>query len=371
MTVSAPDATDLAYLERAATLARLGWGRVHPNPTVGCVLVRDGEVVAEGYHERFGGPHAEVVALSRAGEAARGATAYVSLEPCDHQGKTPPCSTALVDAGVARVVFGAADPGEASGGGAETLRAGGVEVAGPLWEPRRARAENPAFHHSSRSDTPYVAVKLAVTLDARIAARPGVRTRITGDEADREVHRLRSGHDAVMIGAGTLRADDPRLTVRGVEPGPRPTLRMVLLSDPTVPPDAALFDDVSEAPVWLWVPEDADPAACEALRARGAEVLPAPRGAGGLDLDAVLAASWSGGVRSILCEGGASLAGSLLAADRVQRLHLFIAPRVVGGDGLDAFSPAAATAPWDRFEPVLPPTVHGRDTQLVLDRVEG
>jgi len=166
------DPQDSAHLEWARRLAHEGWGQVHPNPMVGCVLVRDGRVVGEGYHEVFAGPHAEIVALEQALGSAWGATAYVSLEPCNHEGKTPPCAKALIDAGVNRVVFGASDPGDASSGGAETLSAAGVEVVGPAWSDAFGRAENPEFFHVARHDSPFLALKLAMSLDARIAARP-------------------------------------------------------------------------------------------------------------------------------------------------------------------------------------------------------
>ena len=189
--LSDPDISpvDLRHLQRALEIGRRGWGRVHPNPTVGCVLVRDGEVVGEGWHSDLGGPHAEVHALREAGERARGATVYVSLEPCDHFGRTPPCSAALLDAGVARVVYGAADPGEVSSGGADRLRAGGVDVVGPVLDLRDARRENPAFFFNHERKATFVALKLAQTLDGRIAEAPGRRTAITGPEARREARR--------------------------------------------------------------------------------------------------------------------------------------------------------------------------------------
>ncbi len=164
-------ARDLEFLARAEALAGQGWGRVHPNPMVGCVLGRSGELVGEGWHEVFGGPHAEVRALERAGEAARGATAYVTLEPCRHQGKTPACTDALLRSGVRRVVFGASDPGVESGGGGGELRRAGLEVVGPLYNEREARRVNPAFHHTVRHGTPYVAIKLATSLDGRAGRR--------------------------------------------------------------------------------------------------------------------------------------------------------------------------------------------------------
>ena len=360
---------ELALLDRARVLARRGWGHVHPNPLVGCVLVRDGAVVGEGYHAHFGGPHAEIAALEDARSAAEGATAYVTLEPCNHHGKTPPCSDALARAGIARLVYGAADPGDEAGGGAKALARAGVEVVGPVWSRDEARAENPAFFHATRHGTPFLALKLAMSLDARIAAGPGKRTRLTGPEADREVHRLRSGFDAVMVGAGTVRADNPRLTVRLVQKGERPLRRVVLDPDASSPSGAALFaDDIAGSPVHVFTREDADEAEIERLEACGAHVHPVRGDAGGLlALDHVTEVLWEIGTRSIFCEGGRRLAGRLLAEDRVQRLLLFVAPTTLGAAGLPAFEDEADRLDWSGFDPAAP-VGHGRDALLVFDR---
>ena len=362
---------DLRHLERARTLARRGWGQVHPNPLVGCVLVTRGEVVGEGFHQAFGGPHAEVVALTAAGPRAEGATAYVSLEPCDHHGKTPPCSRTLVEAGVARVVYGAADPSADAEGGAATLQDAGVTVVGPVWGPAEARAENPAFHHVARHGTPFVALKLATSLDGRIAARPGAPTRLTGREAERSVHRLRAGFDAILVGGGTARSDDPRLTVRHGPDPVRPPARLVLDSRARLPSDAALFaDTTASAPVHVFTARDADEGELERLEAAGAGVHPVEAGPSGLDLGAVLGDVWDLGLRSVLCEGGGRLAGALLAEERVQRLYLYLAPRTLGEDGVPAFGHAADALDWTAFRPVGGPDVHGRDVRVVYDRTE-
>ncbi len=361
---------DLGQLERARMLARKGWGRVHPNPMVGCVLVRDGRVVGEGYHQEFGGPHAEVVALEAARSQARGATAYVTLEPCNHQGKTPPCTQALLAAGVTRVVYGVADPGDASSGGAETLRRAGVEVVGPVWRPEEGPAENPAFFHRERTGTPWVALKLAMTLDGCIAAAPGVRTRITGPEAQREVHRLRSGFDAVMVGAGTARADNPRLTVRQAPAGRIPPRRIVLDSGASLLVASALLQEVSEAPVHVFTARDAPEDRLDALQAAGARVHSVASGSmpGTLDLGAVLSSCGALGIGSVLCEGGAALGASLLREGRVHRLYLFVAPSTLGASGVKAFPPDADAFDWRDFVPAFPPALYGRDTLMVLDR---
>jgi diaminohydroxyphosphoribosylaminopyrimidine deaminase/5-amino-6-(5-phosphoribosylamino)uracil reductase len=370
MSDAALSRNDAAHLNRARAIAREGWGRVHPNPMVGCVLVRDGEVVGEGYHKQFGGALAEIVALEEAKSRAEGATAYLSLEPCNHHGKTPPCSEALVRAGVTRVVFGVEDPGAESRGGAATLRAAGVTVEGPVWDERVGRAENPAFFHTSRYETPFVALKLAMSLDARIAAAPGSRTRITGVEAEREVHRLRTGFDGVMIGAGTARADDPRLTPRMVPAGPLVPRRIVLLPDGELAATAALFDDVEDAPLHLFVRDDAGEGAIEALEERGACVHPVAGGTSGLALDAVLEVAWELGIRSILCEGGAKLGGALLREEHVHRLYLLVAPLTLGADAVPAFPDDAGELGWESFVPAFQPTQHGRDTLIVLDKQE-
>lgn len=364
-------AADAIHLERARALGRLGWGRVHPNPLVGCVIVLEGRVVGEGYHQVFGGPHAEIVALEEAGGHAEGATVYVTLEPCNHHGKTPPCTEALVGAGVRRVVFGARDPGEVSGGGAERLRAAGIEVVGPVWSEEEGRAENPMFFHAARHDSPFVALKLAMSLDACLAAAPGRRTRVTGEEAEREVHRLRAGFDAVMVGAGTVRADDPRLTPRLVAAARGPTRRIVLDTEATLAPDAAVFADRERAPLHVFVRDGASRAAVERLEAAGARVHPVRGSDAGLDLAEVLAVSRSLGIRSILCEGGARLAASLLHEGRVGRLYLFVAPVTFGSGGLRAFPADAERLSWSDFTSVLPPERFGRDVLIVLDRKEG
>lgn len=358
---------ELAHLERARVLAREGWGRVHPNPMVGCVLVRDGEVVGEGYHREFGGPHAEVAALEAARSRAQGATALVSLEPCDHHGKTPPCTHALIQAGVRRVVFGAEDPGADSGGGAATLRSAGIEVVGPVWDPRTAWAENPAFFHTARHASPFVAVKLAQTLDGSIAAGPGRRTRITGPEADALSHRLRTGFDALFVGAGTLRSDDPRLTVRLAPPGRTPPARMVLDPRAELPSDAALLHDARTVPLHVFTRRDAREGELERLEAAGARVHPVAYDRLGLSLAAVLSVAWGLGIRSVLCEGGARLASTLLADGSARRLYLWIAPFAFVTPGVPAFRDLGPEV-WRTLSPAFPPELHGRDTLLVLDR---
>ncbi len=363
--------TDRAFLDRAVELGRRGWGRVHPNPMVGCVVVRDGRVVGEGWHEVFGGPHAETVALEAAGAAAAGATVFVSLEPCRHEGKTPACTRALLASGVARVVYGAADPGEASGGGGRDLASAGVEVVGPVFDDARARRLNPAFH-LQRPDRPWVALKLATSLDGGLAEAPGRRTPLTGAEAVAEVHHLRAGFDGIMVGGVTARVDDPLLTVRhAIEPRV-PPVRIVLDPDASLPSNAALFGDVDRVPLWVFTRQDASEAELERLEAAGASVHPVPSQDAeprGLNLARVLRVCRDGGLTALLCEGGGRLGTALVQSSLVDRLYLFVAPRILGSRAVPAFPgwPPVALGR-DGWEAAGPPRVLGPDTLFVLDR---
>lgn len=359
---------EVEHLERAARIAADGWGRVAPNPVVGCVLVRDGAVVAEGAHLEYGGPHAEIDALRKV-EDASGVTAYVSLEPCDHHGKTPPCSEALIEAGVRRVVFGAPDPGVASGGGAERLRAAGIEVVGPVWGRDRARAENPVFHHHvGGASRPFLTVKLAMSLDGAVSAGPGVQTRITGRAAEHDVHRLRSGYDAVLVGRGTLLADDPRLTVRHATAGNRPLHRLLLVSDGVLPADARILDDLADAPVHLFYGPSADEGAVRATEALGVVTHGVDTVGGGLSIEAVLDRCQQLGIRSILSEAGPRLTASLLAGGWVDRVVLYASPHALPGglQGLDGEGRRALEA----FSQVLPAATLEEDERIILDRRE-
>jgi diaminohydroxyphosphoribosylaminopyrimidine deaminase/5-amino-6-(5-phosphoribosylamino)uracil reductase len=353
------------WMRRAIALASSGWGRVAPNPLVGCVIVRDGEVVGEGWHAEYGGPHAEVQALRAAGERARGATAYVSLEPCSHWGKTPPCTGALIDAGVRRVVFGGFDPNPKARGGAEVLRAAGIEVLGGV-EEQAVRDQNATFFHAHSAvgaERPFVALKLALSLDARIADRDGRSVWITGEEARAEVHRLRAGYDAVAVGAGTALADDPLLTVRGAVEPRVPPVRVVFDRALRLPLDGKLVRSAREVPVWAVCEPDALTGPWQALEDAGVRVVDAA------GLTAQLRALRAAEVRSMLVEGGATLASALLAADAVDRLYLFYAPVLIGPDGAAPFggipSPALAEAArWRRLET----RTFGADTCITLAR---
>lgn len=336
-------ARDRAFMRRALALAERGWGWTAPNPMVGAVIVRDDVVVGEGWHARYGEAHAEVAALRMAGERARGATAYVTLEPCSHQGKTPPCTRALLDAGVARVVAAVRDPNPVAGGGLEALAAGGVAVESGLLE-AEARELNAPFFHAIVSPRSWVTLKLALSVDGAMADAWGRSRWITGPESRAEVHRLRAGHDAVAVGIGTALADDPSLTVRDA-PAPRvPPRRVVFDRQARLPLESVLVRSAREVPVT--VVASAPPAGrADALRGAGVEVLDAPT------LGEALTALRSAGVNSLLVEGGPRLAGAVLADALADRLIIFQAPVLLGSGALSAFAhvPPAEVAHGPRF----------------------
>jgi len=366
------EGVDRHFLARATDLGRRGWGQVAPNPMVGCVLVREGEVVGEGWHEIYGGPHAEVVALGIAGDRARGATAFVSLEPCRHEGKTPPCTRALLDAGIARVVFGAADPGEDSGGGGRELAEAGIEVLGPLITPEEAARENPSFFHR-RTDRPWIAVKLALSLDARISAKAGVRSQLSGDEATEEVHRLRAGFDAILVGSRTAVIDDPLLTVRGKIIPRLPPRRVVLDSRGSIDPRARLLTEAG-GEVWILTTDGAPSQWREAVGNAGGRVsiLPAdPEGR--VELRSALSLIAQEGVRTLLCEGGGVLASALLEIEAVDSLHLVLAPTFLGSGGVAAFPIPLreGRSPGGRWIPSEVPRNLGGDIWITLERRGG
>lgn len=357
-------AADPELMRRALRLAERGWGRVHPNPMVGAIVVHDGAVVAEGWHEQYGGPHAEVHALQRAGERARGATLYVTLEPCNHHGKTPPCTDAVIAAGVRRVVIGALDPNPGAQGGCERLRAAGIEVVTGV-ATEEAEALNAAFFHWHRTHTPFVALKLALTLDGAIARTGTERTLITGESARTEANRLRGGFDVVLVGGNTARLDDPLLTVRD-HPVRVPPTRAVLDSGARLSPRSALLRTADQAPVLVITASDAPADRVRALRAAGAATIPVAGATGALQPAAVLDALAETGARSIFAEGGAALARSLLGADCVQRLYLFMAPRIFGAGAVKAFEPGRSlpASEWRLVHEAR----YDQDVLLVLDR---
>lgn len=356
---------DRHFLDRAVALGRRGWGRVHPNPMVGCVLVRDGSVVAEGWHREWGGPHGEVEALETAGEAARGATAYVSLEPCRHEGKTPPCTRALMEAGVARVVYGAADPGAESGGGGRELARAGLAVVGPVFSREEARSHNPAFFHGE-AHRPWIALKLAVSLEGGIARAPGRTTAISGPESQERVHQLRAGFDAILVGAGTARVDDPRLTVRGALQPRTPPARVVVDGKGTLRPDARLLTE-GAGPVHIMTLEGLPEPTAGALEAAGARIHRLPGRQGRLDLEAVARRLREIGSTSVLCEGGGVLGSALVSAGLVDRLILIVAPRLLGTGLVPGLHEVAGDGA-GTWRLARDPGRVGDDTWITLDR---
>jgi diaminohydroxyphosphoribosylaminopyrimidine deaminase/5-amino-6-(5-phosphoribosylamino)uracil reductase len=323
-------------MQAALALARRGLGNVWPNPAVGCVVVRDGMVVGRGWTQPGGRPHAETEALRRAGELARGATAYVTLEPCSHHGRTPPCCNALIGAGVARVVAAMRDPDpRVDGRGFAMLRAAGIVVEEGLLE-AEAQAINAGFSRRIRAGRPLVTLKLATTLDGRIATHAGESKWITGPEARREAHAMRARHDAILVGSGTAVADDPDLTCR--LPGAAPTRSLRVIADARLrtPRDARAIATARQHPTLLVTVPGHTPAALAPYLESGAEVATVARGPEGLSLDGLLGALAQRGVTRVLAEGGAGIAAALLREGLVDRLAWFHAPGVMGGDGLPA-----------------------------------
>jgi diaminohydroxyphosphoribosylaminopyrimidine deaminase/5-amino-6-(5-phosphoribosylamino)uracil reductase len=350
-------------MRRALELALEGWGHVAPNPLVGAVLLRDGAVVAEGYHAEFGGPHAEVTALARAGAAARGATLVVTLEPCRHQGKTPPCTEAILAAGVARVCAAIRDPSPVAGGGLGVLAAAGVDVAEGLCAAEAAALNAPFLFTRRHSERPFVALKLATSIDGGIADASGRSQWISGEIARDYTHWLRAGFDAIAVGGTTALMDNPALTVRGRVTPRRPPVRVVFDRRAMLNPGVTLVSSAREVPTWVVASVEAPPASVAALEQAGVRVF-RPR-----SLTAGLAELRAAGIESLLCEGGGALGTKLLADGLVDRLAWIQAPVWLGENAVRAFPgvPAAPLATAPRWIPVERRAL-GPDTLLVLDR---
>lgn len=327
-TESARDVRDRRMMALALRLAERG--RPSPNPHVGAVIARGDAVLATGYHHRAGAAHAEIDALEKLGGRAKGATVYVTLEPCNHHGRTGPCAEALIAAGVARVVVGCEDRIPGHGGGAERLRAAGIEVAMGV---RRDEAEAliADFSKHALRKLPFVVLKAAVTLDGRMATRTGDSRWITGEEARKHAHRMRDRSDAIMVGVGTVLADDPALTVRHVRG--RDPIRVVLDSTLLTPDTARVIAAGSSAPTWIFHASGADAERYAALRRAGAELIEVPREEGGLALDAVLSELARRDVVRLLVEGGPTLHGALLDRGLVDHVAVFVAPRLLNDAG--------------------------------------
>lgn len=318
-------AADHAFMARALQLARKGLFTTTPNPRVGCVLVRDGTVVGEGWHARAGEAHAEIHALAAAGQQARGATAYVTLEPCSHHGRTPPCADALIESGVARVVAAMRDPNPQVGGnGLEKLRAAGIAFENGLME-AEARELNIGFVSRMERGRPWVRLKLAASLDGKTALNNGKSQWITGPEARRDGHAFRARACAILTGAGTVRDDDPRLTVRDVDTDRQP-LRVVVDSHLETPSSARILEGGNT----LVAAASEDAAKTAALRAAGAEVVALPNPQGKVDLPRLLQALARRGVNELHVEAGHKLNGSLLREGLVDELLLYFAPTLLG-----------------------------------------
>jgi len=321
------------FMKRALTLAARGAGTTHPNPMVGAVVVADDRIVGEGWHRRPGEPHAEALALAEAGSAARGGALFVNLEPCDHTGRTPPCTRAIIDAGIVDVFAACLDPHSlVDGKGFDTLREACVRVTtGTL--SREAEELNRAFFHFSREGTPYVTLKLASTLDGRIAAPDGDSKWITGEKARKAVHRLRAQVDAVLVGVGTVIADDPRLTARGEGRKVQP-VRVVL--DPTLKtsPGSIIVRENASGSTLLVIGEDVPQDRCKAFEDRGVRLIRLPVENGIIPWSTLAGSLTEMGVLHVLAEGGGRTAAWMLKEGAVNRLELFLAPRILGASGV-------------------------------------
>ena len=341
--------SDSELMQRALLEAARALGRTRPNPAVGCVIAKKGRIIAAGYHERAGLPHAEQMALKRAGKRACGADAYVTLEPCDHYGRTGPCTKALIDAGVRRVFVGMRDPNPiVDGRGLRRLRKAGIEVTVGVEEGLCQRLNEAYAHYITRS-TPFVTLKIAQSLDGRVATRTGKSRWITGPEARECGHQLRDISDAIIVGVGTVLSDDPKLTCR--IPGGRDPIRIVVDSEARTPPSAAVIRVAkrSTAPTVIAIGPNANTRRCTTLERAGAELLLCKARQGRIDLDDLLAKLGERGLLSVLVEGGPTLSGSFVDAGLIDKICTFIAPTLIGGAqalgsvlGLGAAEPARA-----------------------------
>lgn len=340
--------TDEQYMQRALDLATVAEGRTRPNPAVGAVLVRDGQVIGEGFHPSAGQPHAEIFALRQAGPAAVGGTLYVTLEPCSHQGRTGPCADAVIAAGIRRVVVGTIDPNPLVRGlGIERLRAAGIEVEVGVLEAAARRLIAPFAKHVT-SGLPWVVLKAGVTLDGQTATESGESRWITNPASRHLVHQWRDKVDGVLVGVGTVLQDDPLLTTRLPQGGRNP-LRVVVDSRLRVPEGAAILRTGPGLDTLIVTRPGADPAKQERLRALGIDVLEVAEDQGRVDLEQMLRALGRRGLQSLLLEGGATLNHAMLHAGLIDRVMLFVAPLLIGGTGRGIFSGAGVLRLTDAF----------------------
>ena len=350
-------------MRRALELARLGWGRVAPNPMVGAVVLRNGVAVGEGYHVEYGRAHAEVAALEAAGDAARDATLVVSLEPCAHHGKTPPCTDAILAAGVKRVVASIRDPDPAARGGLDLLARAGVDLSVGLLQEEAAALNAQFLFSRTHDERPFVALKLATSVDGRIADAAGESRWVSGEAARDYVHWLRAGFDAIGVGGTTALKDNPRLTVRGPVVPRRPPVRIVFDRRAMLNPGVTVVSTAREVPTWVVASPEAPVSSVTALEQNGVRVFRPETLAAGLRMlrDA--------GIQSLLCEGGGALGMRLLADELVDRLYWVQAPVWLGEGAVPAF-PGVPDAPLPaapRWTPVERRAL-GVDTLLVLDK---
>ncbi len=337
----------------ALHLARKGEGKVSPNPLVGSVVVKDGEIVGRGYHRAYGMDHAEVVALRDAGGQARGATIYVNLEPCNHTGHTPPCTRAILKAGIHRVVIGMRDPNpDVQGGGVETLRANGVDVEEGILE-ERCRRLNEAFIHFVTHKVPFVVMKIAATLDGKIATRTGSSRWITGEKSLKYVHYLRGAMDAVMVGIGTVLKDNPLLTCRSPRP-PHQPLRIVVDTTLRIPENAKLVTSTGTAPLLIATGPEVDKEKRDRLKSQGVEILPVRLYNKKVDLRHLITILGERKITSILMEGGSKLNTSALRQGIAQKVMVFYAPKVLGGQESRSMFFEPSPASLDEAIPVTP-----------------
>ena len=326
--------TDTDYMTIALALAEKGRGYTSPNPMVGAVIVKDGQIAGQGWHQEAGGAHAEVNAIADAAGQSRGATMYVTLEPCNHQGRTPPCTRAILKAGISRVVCAMADPNPAvAGGGAAYLAENGVGVEIGICE-ARARRLNECFIKHATTRRPFVVLKSAATLDGKIATSNGDSKWVTGEAARKHVHQLRHWLDAILVGIGTVRADDPSLTARLEDKSGRDPIRIILDTRLAIPENARLLRQDSCAETIIAAGAQVDPEKALRLRQMGARVLHLPAGDSGVDLSALMKNLGDMGITGVLVEGGSRVSGAFLSAGLVDKICFFYAPKILGGEGI-------------------------------------
>lgn len=358
---------DETYMKMALDLAEKGRGWTSPNPMVGAVVVKDGAVAGKGFHRRAGGPHAEIEALNDAGEKARGATLYVSLEPCNHTGRTPPCTKAILASGIRRVVAGMKDPNpQVTGGGIEFLKAHGLEVSVGVLE-AESRRLNEAFEKFVTTALPFVMMKCAATLDGRIATSTGDSKWITGPRSRRFVHELRHGADAIMVGIGTVLKDNPSLTTRLDGGGGADPMRVVLDTRLSIPADARVLNLTSNSDTLIvtgrFVPEDKR----RSLEKPGVRFLALDDDAGNLDLRSLVKELGKMGVASLLIEGGSRVNGSALRAGIVDKVYMFYAPKICGGDDGAPVCSGPGVAVMEQSISIKDVTVHRFDDDVMIE----